>query len=289
MSLRPPKRRPRSFSLHSGQYLGHNPTTQGRPKRGEILQGIISKVQGEQAAYKEHVEYAIDLTVRLWLMVHINHARRGITGLTPMPWPGGSLNSALTAHFRHELILTNSIKLERIFHACNIERIADVRIRWTSNLVDHLRFIEDGKRPILDIFHHTAFLCHHKTNPVFPPGLISETLQTVVLLFMHNPACKKWYLAQHARHSLDPLAITCGQLKLEERQVAHFKYWHDRLVIIKQYFDESEPRTIKQWWYDDRKRVQWFWVAIVLVVCTILFGIIQCFEGGWQIWKAYHP
>jgi hypothetical protein len=30
-------------------------------------------------------------------------------------------------------------------------------------------------------------------------------------------------------------------------------------------------------------------VAIVLVVCTVLFGIIQCIEGGWQIFKAYHP
>lgn len=60
-------------------------------------------------------------------------------------------------------------------------------------------------------------------------------------------------------------------------------------MILKQYFDESKPRTIKQWWYDDRERVQWFWVAIVLVGATLVFGFIQCFEGGWQIWKAYHP
>lgn len=131
--------------------------------RGKILQSIISKVQRNQAADK-HIEYAIYLTVRLWLMVHVDHARRGIAGLTPMPWPGGSLNSALADHFKHELILTSSIKLERIFNACNIERIADVKIQWTPNLVDHLRFIEDRKHPVLNIFHHTAFLHHHKTK-----------------------------------------------------------------------------------------------------------------------------
>lgn len=132
--------------------------------RGKILHSVISKVQEKQAADREHFEYAVDLTVRLWLMVHVDHARRGITGLTPMPWPGGSLSSALATHFRHELILTNSIKLEKIFNACNVERIADVQIQWTPNLVDHLRFIEDGKRPVLNIFYHTAFLHNHQTK-----------------------------------------------------------------------------------------------------------------------------
>lgn len=128
------------------------------------------------------------------------------------------------------------------------------------------------------------------SSPIFPPGLIDETLRTLALLLpMHDRDSVKWFQKQHIKLKLDPSAISCGQLKLEERQIAHFKYWHDRLVVIKQFFDESQPRTIKQWWFDDRKRVQWFWVAIVLVVCTVLFGIIQCFEGGWQIYKAYYP
>jgi hypothetical protein len=124
---------------------------------------------------------------------------------------------------------------------------------------------------------------------IFPPGLIEETLQTLALLLpAHDQDCKKWFQKKHTKLRLDPTAITYGQLKLDERQIARFKYWHDRLVVVKQFFDESKPRTFKQWWFDDRKRVQWFWVAILLVVSTILFGIIQCIEGGWQIWKAYH-
>jgi hypothetical protein len=88
---------------------------------------------------------------------------------------------------------------------------------------------------------------------------------------------------------LDPRAISCGQLKLEDRQIEHFKFWHDRLVILKQYFDDSEPRSIRQWWFDDRKRVQWFWVAFALVIFSVIFGVVQCVEGAWQIWKAYYP
>jgi hypothetical protein len=80
-----------------------------------------------------------------------------------------------------------------------------------------------------------------------------------------------------------------GQLKPHDRQLAHFKYWHDRLVIIKQHFDDSRPKTIKQWWYDDRKRVQWFWVAMFLVGSAFFFGVVQRVEGGLQVWKAYHP
>lgn len=83
--------------------------------------------------------------------------------------------------------------------------------------------------------------------------------------------------------------MKCSQLKLEEGQIDHFEFWHDRLVALKQYFDDSRPRTIKQWWFDDRKRAQWFWVAIMLVFYTILFGVIQCIEGGGQIWIGYHP
>jgi hypothetical protein len=97
-------------------------------------------------------------------MVHIDHGRCGITGLTAITWSEDSVKSALAAHFRHDILLTNSIKLERTFNACNIKRIADVRIKWTPNLVDHLRFIEDGKRPVFNIFHYATFLNHHKTK-----------------------------------------------------------------------------------------------------------------------------
>lgn len=88
---------------------------------------------------------------------------------------------------------------------------------------------------------------------------------------------------------LDPLARECGQLKVSERKIENFEYYHDRLVMLKQVFDEADPSNIRQWWHDRRKKVQWytFWIAVVVLVLTILFGLIQCVEGALQVYLAW--
>ena len=72
------------------------------------------------------------------------------------------------------------------------------------------------------------------SSKVFPEGLISETLRTLALLLpTHDSATRKWFLPHLTKFRLDPAALTCGQLKLEDRQIDHFKFWHDRLVVLK--------------------------------------------------------
>jgi hypothetical protein len=91
---------------------------------------------------------------------------------------------------------------------------------------------------------------------------------------------------------LDENVTKCGHLAAEHRQVENFHYWRDRLIILKQVFDEAEPRGLKRWWRDQRKPVQWynFWLAVALIVgLTLFFGVVQSIEGGVQVWKAYHP
>jgi hypothetical protein len=46
---------------------------------------------------------------------------------------------------------------------------------------------------------------------------------------------------------------------------------------------------MSQWWYDRRNGVQWwtFWIALLVLGLTILFGLSQCIEGGWQVRLAY--
>ena len=71
------------------------------------------------------------------------------------------------------------------------------------------------------------------------------------------------------------------------RQIRNFRYWRDRLIVLKQAFDDSEPHTVSQWWQDDRKKVQWytFWVAILVLIITTFLGVVQCVEGVLQVVK----
>ena len=135
---------------------------------------------------------------------------------------------------------------------------------------------------------------HSESNGsrIFPEGFLEEKLRTLALLLpQHDTSIVKWYQKHSSKLSLDSSAIKCGQLNSEDRQIEKVKFWHDRLVILKQVFDDTEPSTVKQWWRDRRKRVQWytFWIAAMILALTILFGLVQCIEGGLQAWKAFHP
>ncbi|MCJ1230129.1 hypothetical protein MMC12_006800 [Toensbergia leucococca] len=141
------------------------------------------------------------------------------------------------------------------------------------------------------LFHQASFLRLHqegKSN-LFAAELIDETLRTLALLLPSTDAnSKKWYKQKQRKLKLDSAAAACGHLEASKRQIEHFKYWRDRLVILKQTFDESDPHTISQWWYDNRKRVQWwtFWVAALVLLLTIIFGLIQSATGIIQAWIA---
>ena len=134
---------------------------------------------------------------------------------------------------------------------------------------------------------------------MFPNGLIEETLRSLALLFPHSDAgTRKWYKAQMKKamkkaspRDLDPKLLECGHLRAEDRHIDAFKFYRDRLVILKQAFDESEPNSLSQWWYDKRSGVHRYplIIAALALVLTALFGLIQCIEGALQTYKAWHP
>ena len=237
---------------------------------------------------------AINLGVRLLTMIDIGEMTHGfVPGQKSLLWDGGLLRKLVHDHFNSRSIIQERVKLDRIFNARNLERIAGLQIVWTSNLADHLRLTVDDTR--IAIFHHASFLDHQKSKSFFPPGFIEETLKTLALLLpQYDQQSRKWFRNHRIKWYLDDKAATCGHLTTEERQIENFVFWHDRLVILKQVFDDAEPSTISQWWGDRRRKVQWytFWVAalvLFLTILTIFFGVIQVIEGGLQVYKAYHP
>jgi hypothetical protein len=136
----------------------------------------------------------------------------------------------------------------------------------------------------------------NRDSDIYPAGLIEETLTTLILLF---PS-----LDVNATHHLAPLLSTiaidhslskCGQMKAKDlrRELSHYRFWHDRLAMLKEAFDEAEPTTriVRRHLFDDKKGDRWFnsWVAMVAIGLTLFFGLVQSVEGGIQVYKAYHP
>jgi len=104
----------------------------------------------------------------------------------------------------------------------------------------------------------------------------------------------RWLEAQGGANEGDVVPSSLVNVKLgtpraHDRRFERFTFWHDRLVIIKQAFDEASPRDWRQWWSDRRNSVQWytFWVAIWVFVTAFVFGVVQSVEGGLQVYLAW--
>lgn len=150
----------------------------------------------------------------------------------------------------------------------------------------------------------TSLTSIHRSS-ILPDGLARETLQTLALLFPQAELNRSrrtknqmtsWFRGicdKHERSNsiVDGRLARCGNLTTSDRQIDKFEFWRDRLVVLKEAYDEATPRTLSQWWYDRRNGVQWytFWVALLVLILTIFFGLVQCVEGALQVYKAYNP
>jgi hypothetical protein len=96
---------------------------------------------------------------------------------------------------------------------------------------------------------------------------------------------EKWYRRLGESDELDLKVLRCGAA---DRRIENYVYWQDRLIRLKDAFDEARPATLAQWWNDRRDGVQWYtlWLAIAF---TVFFGLIQSVEGAIQVYKAFHP
>ncbi|KAJ5404356.1 hypothetical protein N7509_004227 [Penicillium cosmopolitanum] len=218
-------------------------------------------------------------------MLDIGEFRNGHSGRNPLLWVQGSLQDFV----QENLAEANSepddgIRFEKSFNLIRMVGIAGFDVELTSNLSDHLRFRDSDKT--VKIFHHASFLEAHKRTSAYPPGLVDETLATLALFFPKgDKETERWYKKQGNADELDKSILRRPKVDMG---IKEYRYWHDRLVILKTEFDESRPSTIAQWWNDRRDVSQWYplWVAISL---TVLFGLVQSIEGALQVYKAFNP
>ena len=238
----------------------------------------------------------VDLAAGLWLMLSISKYPGDISYDEPIIWedeealvPLGLVDKT----FFNQYNSTDLVKLPQSFTAAHLEQIAGIKVIWTSNLADHLLLKDDDTK--LMLFHQISILQLHKmsSTTLLPKDLVDETIRSISLLIPPvfgepNPWFQQQRKKSQEKGQIDAQAGICERLNSSERQIGKFKYWRDRLVLLKRTFDDAEPRNISQLWWDDRKKTQWFtfWVAVLVFVMTVFFGIVQSVAGIVQAWAS---
>jgi hypothetical protein len=109
---------------------------------------------------------------------------------------------------------------------------------------------------------------------------------TLALMFPKEKKIEQWYRRKGRAGQLDFLALNAGR---PVRSIESYSYWRDRLVLLKEAFDDARPRTLLQLWHDRRDTAKWLdttgvYIAIGL---TLLFGLLQSIEGALQVYAAF--
>jgi hypothetical protein len=104
----------------------------------------------------DRVNTSIDLTARLMSMMSIGSLRYGFSGRPELEWNSGSLKDFIHGYYNSLISCGQKTKLEKIFTAKNLNKVAGIDIIWTDNLVDHLKMMHDDKE--VAIFSHALFL-----------------------------------------------------------------------------------------------------------------------------------
>ena len=103
------------------------------------------------------------LAARVWLMLAIGRFQQSLSPSQGIIWTDdGKLGDVLSARFSPRNDLRDQIKLPMAFTAENLERIAGIRIAWTSDLAEHLALREDDTKVVL--FHQASILELHKKS-----------------------------------------------------------------------------------------------------------------------------
>lgn len=197
----------------------------------------------------------IDLTVRLMLMVPIWSFWQGVRpDESALTWVEGTVEKSFERHFRQrskqtlkielEYRVKESIFFEKSFSARRLEELSGLKIIWTDNLLDHLKIRKEDNT--LFIFHYASFLNYQRQNPIYPAGLIDETLRTLGLILPRSDKeTRDWFIKKQISHNLDPEAVNCRSLSRDERSIDSFIFWKQQLIDLKQAHDEIKPNQSK--------------------------------------------
>jgi hypothetical protein len=156
-------------------------------------------------------------------------------------------------------------------------------------LLDHLQLwegtgSEKSSGLVIPSMRRQELLTKVSNSSILPKTLLKETLLSLKLLFPHWDTLTESFMLQHdqAFHLEGPFDDN------RPSNLADFNHWRNRLLELHQIF-HSPPVGWTQIWADRRNPLQWytFWIAIVIVVLTIIIGIISSVTAIIQTCLAY--
>lgn len=105
----------------------------------------------------EKLDASMNLAIRLLLMLRVGRIQNSFSGQRELSWDNGTLQDFISSQFNTgQAMGQEKVRLDEVFVARNLGRIARIRIAWTDNLGDHLRMQEHDTQ--VAIFHHISFL-----------------------------------------------------------------------------------------------------------------------------------
>ena len=230
---------------------------------------------------------SMDLAARLWLTIHMRSkdfpVGPHLSDITETPWRDeSSLKKVIQGCFPPFLTLRNDIRIERDFTAQSLQKLCRVRTRWTANLKDHLSY--DSATATLHVYPHKVLLISQlESCDILPEAFVLETIRTLDLLFPFGEAGTQKYLDRGGQF----FYRASSRDQPRPTNLSEFHYWHSRLAELHDVFHQA-PKSIPQIWHDRRNPVQWwtFWLAVIIAVLTIMFGILASYTGFKQVMLA---
>jgi hypothetical protein len=79
-----------------------------------------------------------------------------------------------------------------------------------------------------------------------------------------------------------------GLGRLAQLDLASYPYFGERLKVLQDRYNKATPESLGQLWFDRRKPVEWaiLWVALVVFILTVIFGIIGAVAGIMQVMRS---
>lgn len=114
-----------------------------------------------------------------------------------------------------------------------------------------------------------------------PVTMLIEARKSLCLLFPpENDEVCEWYRRKASKLDIDTGILKYGSLTPQERTLDTFYHFRDRLIILKQHYDRSQPGSMTQLLHDRRDFIEFLTVANALIMAfftlvTVVFGLVQ--------------